>query len=74
MFKKNNKLEIIVKGMSCSHCVSSVKKSLLNIDGVKKVKVDLKTGKVVIEYVGTLEMSVIEKCINDLGYTLGVTL
>ena len=57
--------------MSCSHCVSSVKKYFLNIDGVK---VDLKTGKVVIEYVGTLEMSVIEKCINDLGYTLEVTL
>lgn len=74
MFKKNNKLEIIVKGMSCSHCVSSVKKSFLNIDGVKGVKVDLKTGKVVIEYVGTLEMSVIEKCISDLGYTLEVTL
>lgn len=56
--------------MSCSHCVSSVKKYFLNFDGVK---VDLKTGKVVIEYVGTLEMSVIEKCINDLGYTLEVT-
>ena len=40
--------------MSCSHCVSSVKKYFLNIDGVKGVKVDLKTGKVVIEYVGTL--------------------
>lgn len=74
MFKKNNKLEIIVKGMSCSHCVSSVKGALLNIDGVKNVKVDLKTGKVVIEYVGTLEISVIEKCINDLGYTIEVTL
>lgn len=59
--------------MSCSHCGSSVKKYFLNIDGVKGVKVDLKTGKVVIEYVGTLEMSVIEKCINDLGYTLEVT-
>lgn len=47
-----------------------MKKYFLNIDGVK---VDLKTGKVVIEYVGTLEMSVIEKCINDLGYTLEVT-
>lgn len=56
--------------MSSSHCGSSVKKYFLNIDGVK---VDLKTGKVVIEYVGTLEMSVIEKCINDLGYTLEVT-
>lgn len=56
--------------MSRSHCGSSVKKYFLNIDGVK---VDLKTGKVVIEYVGTLEMSVIEKCINDLGYTLEVT-
>lgn len=67
MFKKNSKLEIIVKGMSCSHCVSSVKASLLNIDGVKNVKV-------VIEYVGTLEISVVEKCINDLGYTLEVTL
>lgn len=60
--------------MSCSHCGSSVKKYFLNIDGVKSVKVDLKTGKVVIEYVGTLEISVIEKCINDLGYTLEVTL
>jgi len=35
-----------VKGMSCQHCVMSVKKALDQLDGVQNVEVDLKKGEV----------------------------
>lgn len=68
MFKTKNKLNIVVRGMSCSHCVNSVEKALLNLDGVKRVKVDLKSGKVVIEYVGVINKKDVNDCIQELGY------
>lgn len=39
-----------VKGMSCAHCEHSVKTSVGSLTGVSEVKVELKTGKITIEY------------------------
>ena len=36
MFGKKEELEVLVDGMSCMHCVSSVEKAIGNINGVKK--------------------------------------
>ena len=33
-----------IKGMSCQHCVTAATKALNALDGVKDVKVDLKSG------------------------------
>ena len=38
-----------VKGMSCQHCVMSVKKALGQLDGVQNVNVDLPKGEVSFE-------------------------
>ena len=35
---------IKIKGMSCQHCVMAVTRALTAVDGVKDVKVDLKSG------------------------------
>jgi copper chaperone CopZ len=35
---------IKIKGMSCQHCVMAATKALAALDGVKDVKVDLKSG------------------------------
>lgn len=58
-----------VKGMSCGHCEHSVKTSVGSLDGVSGVKVELKTGKVTVEYdPGKVNLKTIEDTIEDQGY------
>ena len=39
-----------VSGMTCNHCVHTVKQALENLDGVEEAKVDLGAGRAVVEY------------------------
>lgn len=58
--------EFIVEGMTCNHCVSTVTKSVLGVDGAAKVKVDL-PGKTV--YVDSdSDIDVIKEAIVEAGY------
>lgn len=36
---------IQIKGMSCQHCVGSVKKALENVPGLSQISVDLEAGE-----------------------------
>ena len=38
--------ELLVKGMSCDHCVMTVKRLASSVEGVSDVQVDLESGKV----------------------------
>ena len=42
--------DIVVEGMSCSHCENSIKKAVGALAGVQKVGVDLATKKVTVEF------------------------
>ena len=67
--QKKNIFKIYISGMTCSHCVESVKKSLLNLKEVKEVQVNLESGEVLV--VGrNLNNKEIEKNIKSLGYTI----
>lgn len=57
-----------VKGMSCQHCVLSVKKALSQLDGVKNVEVDLQKGKVRFENSKEVAPDRIKKAIEEAGY------
>ncbi len=57
-----------VKGMSCQHCVMSVKKALSRLDGVQNVEVDLQKQEVHFDTMKPLPMNQIEKAIEDAGY------
>lgn len=57
-----------VKGMSCQHCVMSVKKALSQLEGVQSVEVDLQTGEVRFENTKGVASNRIEKAITDAGY------
>ncbi|HWQ73503.1 MAG TPA: copper chaperone CopZ [Desulfitobacteriaceae bacterium] len=62
-------LNLTVNGMSCSHCENSVKKAVGELKGVKDVKVDLKTKKVVVEYdPQKADFETIRDAIEDQGY------
>ena len=69
MFNKNKKI-IKVEGMKCEHCKKKVMDALMSIDTIKKVDINLDKKEVtIIPKKGmNIDLSNIEKIINDLGY------
>lgn len=60
---------INVEGMSCSHCVSAIQKSVGELDGVKGVTVDLKGKTVTVDHdASKISLGSIKSTIEDLGY------
>jgi copper chaperone len=57
-----------VKGMTCGHCVSSVKAEVGEIDGVTGVDVDLPTGTVTVNSAGPLEDRRVREAVDEAGY------
>jgi copper chaperone len=57
-----------VKGMSCQHCVMSVKKALGQLQGIQNVEIDLQKGEVFFENTKTIAVNQIEKVIEEAGY------
>lgn len=57
---------IKIKGMSCEHCVASVKKALEKVGGIKRVEVDL--GKGEATYEGDVPRKELEKAITGIGF------
>jgi copper chaperone len=59
---------IIVKGMSCNHCVMSVTKALESIPGAAAVTVDLLSGKASFEETAPVDLAVVKKAIEKIGF------
>lgn len=59
---------ITVKGMTCNHCVMSVTKALEAIPGVTGVKVDLLSGKASFEEAAPVDLAVVKKAIEKIGF------
>ena len=59
---------IKVKGMSCQHCVMSVKKALGRLDGIQNVAVDLPKGEVSFDNTQGTAPDQITKAVEDAGY------
>ena len=57
---------ITVDNVTCSGCVSTIKKALGKIEGVKSVAVDQNTQLVQVE--GNVEKSALTEKLLDLGY------
>ncbi|MCL5406311.1 MAG: heavy-metal-associated domain-containing protein [Deltaproteobacteria bacterium] len=60
-----------VKGMSCQHCVKSVKKTLEEIDGIANVTVDLAKGEATFDETHPVDNDLIREKIKKAGYELG---
>ena len=61
---------IKIKGMSCQHCVMAVAKALSSLDGIKDVKVDLKSGVATYEEVKAVDAKVVTAAIKKAGYEI----
>ena len=61
---------IKINGMKCDHCKKRVDEALKNINEIKKVKIDLKTGNVKITSDEEMNMNNIKDIIDSLGFEL----
>jgi copper chaperone len=59
---------IKIKGMTCQHCVMAATKALGALDGVKDVKIDLKTGVATFEEVRAVDPKAVAAAIKKAGY------
>lgn len=59
---------ITVKGMSCNHCRLSVTKALESLPDVTNVTVDLLSGKASYDAAEPLDMGVVKKAVEKLGF------
>ncbi len=66
------KIEIIVRGMTCEHCVKRVERAILSTGKAKNVSVDLKTGKVSFEKEEDLSLEEIKTNIEAYGYKVEI--
>ena len=64
-------MKIKIKGMSCQHCVKTVKKALEEIDGIANVAVDLATGEATFEETHPVEKDQVREKVKKAGYELG---
>ncbi|MEU7000430.1 heavy-metal-associated domain-containing protein [Nonomuraea sp. NPDC046570] len=57
-----------VTGMTCGHCVSSVKEEVGEVPGVTTVEVDLASGLLTVESGAPIDAARIEAAVKDAGY------
>jgi copper chaperone len=61
---------VTVVGMTCGHCVSSVRQEVGAIAGVTDVDVDLKSGRVTIDSTTPVHRDAIKRAVEEAGYEL----
>ena len=59
---------ISIEGMHCDHCSGRVNDALVNLQGVDKVKVNLKKKNAVIKCSDDLSNDIIKQTITKLGF------
>ncbi|MBD1380472.1 copper chaperone CopZ [Metabacillus arenae] len=63
------KITLNVQGMSCGHCIKSIEGSVGELSGVNKVKVNLDSGTVGVEFnPNEVTLDKIKETIDDQGY------
>ena len=68
MFNKKIKKVITIEGMMCEHCKEKVEKALLKLDGITKVKINLKDKTATIYSSVSIPDEDIIDTINKLDY------
>jgi copper chaperone len=60
----------VVTGMTCGHCVASVKEEVGELAGVRAVDVDLASGRLLVTSDGALASEQVEGAVQVAGYQL----
>lgn len=59
-----------VSGMTCEHCVASVKEEVSEIAGVSQVDVDLETGRLVVVSPDPIDPAAVRAAVDEAGYDI----
>ncbi|WP_149204904.1 heavy-metal-associated domain-containing protein [Actinotalea subterranea] len=59
-----------VAGMTCGHCVASITKEVVKVEGVQLVKVDLETGRVTITSDMPVDSALVAAAVDEAGYAV----
>ena len=59
-----------VTGMTCGHCVASVKEEVSEVAGVEDVDVVLETGQVTVTSTDPVDESAVRAAVEEAGYQL----
>lgn len=59
-----------VTGMTCQHCVGSVRSEVSQIPGVTDVQVDLSTGEVTVTSEEPIDVEAVRASVDEAGYEL----
>ena len=62
------KKNILVEGMSCSHCADSIERALCDVPGVTNAKVNLTTKTADVETDGGVSDNTLKAAVTDIGY------
>ena len=65
----NQHIALNVDGMTCEHCVKSIKEALTQLNGVYEVIVDIGAKRVAIEFdEERMDIETLKGTIEDIGY------
>lgn len=59
-----------VTGMTCGHCVASVREEIGELPGVEQVDVALESGEVTVVSVDPLDREAVSAAVEEAGYAL----
>ncbi|MET9338864.1 heavy-metal-associated domain-containing protein [Nonomuraea sp. NPDC003727] len=60
----------VVSGMTCGHCVGTVKSEVGKVSGVSAVDVELASGKVTVTADGPVDEARVREAVEEAGYEL----
>jgi len=60
--------EIKIQGMTCQHCVNTVKKALSEVEGVSEVEVFLEEGKAKVKLEKEVPFETLKSAVETWGY------
>ena len=69
-FKKRKKKIVGIDGMHCDNCAKKVGRALEDLSDIEQVKVDLKKKIATVFYDSNVDDLLIQKTIEELGYTV----
>lgn len=70
MFFHHHRLVVFVEGMHCKGCAERIENTLTELTDVLRVRVNLGKKEVIVIYDNTLDGELIQKKVEELGYTV----
>jgi len=63
-----NAIELRIDGMTCANCVRHVDEALRGVPGVRAVRVDLESGRAVVELEPPATLAALREAVERAGY------